>query len=145
VGEAVPYRLFPGLVRLPDISFVSWDRVPVRGQIPDDPVAGLCPDLAFEVLSKGNTRGESQRKLKEYFLARTRLAWVVDPRKRIVTVYTAPDQSVAVGEGETLDGGAVLPGLALPLARLFARVPRPMGTRVTGKKRSTKNGKNAVR
>src|SRR5689334_17350997 len=43
-------RLMPGLVRLPDISFVSWDRLP--GKVyPSDPVADLAPDLAIEVVS----------------------------------------------------------------------------------------------
>src|SRR5260370_6148177 len=35
-------RLMPGLVRLPDLSFVSWDRLPQRGVIPMEPIAGLA-------------------------------------------------------------------------------------------------------
>src|SRR5262245_34875969 len=59
-------RLLPGLVRLPDISFVSWDRLPHR-EVPMDPIAGLAPDLAVEILSEGNTPAEMTRKLREYF------------------------------------------------------------------------------
>lgn len=115
-------RLMPGLVRIPDLSFVSWERLPGR-VIPDEPIAGLAPDLAVEVLSEGNTPREMERKLKEYFLAGVRLVWIVDPRQRRVTVHTAPDRATVLTEGQTLDGGEVLPGLALPLARLFARLP----------------------
>ena len=57
----------PGLVRLPDISFISWDQVPTR-HCPPDPIAGLAPALAVEVLSKGNTKREMDRKVREYFL-----------------------------------------------------------------------------
>src|SRR5438445_12600678 len=46
VGADAALRLLPGLVRLPDVSFVSWDRLPVRGEFPDEPVAALAPDLA---------------------------------------------------------------------------------------------------
>jgi Uma2 family endonuclease len=77
-----------------------------------------------EVLSKGNTPKEIQRKLKEYFLAGTRLVWVVDPRQRHVRVYTAPDRFVVLTEADTLDGGDVLPGFQLPLRELFALVPQ---------------------
>jgi Uma2 family endonuclease len=119
-------RLLPGLVRLPDVSFVRWERLPAR-EIPLDPIAGLAPDLAVEVLSKGNTKGEMARKLREYFLAGVRLVWFVDPRRRAVQVFTAPDESVTLAEGQTLDGGEVLPGLSLSVRELFAHVPRTAG------------------
>ena len=33
-------RLFPGLVRIPDVAFVSWDRIPGR-RVPKEPIAGF--------------------------------------------------------------------------------------------------------
>jgi Uma2 family endonuclease len=122
VGSDGPFRLWPGLVRLPDVGFVSWDKLPNR-TIPDEPIAACVPDLAVEVLSKGITKGEMDRKLREYFLAGVRLVWYINPRKRQVRVYTAPDQSVVFDEEGTLDGGDVLPGLALPVREVFKRLP----------------------
>ncbi len=112
-------RLWPGLVRIPDVSFISWEQLPNR-KIPKKAIPDLYPDLAVEVLSRKNTKAEIERKLHEYFRSGTRLAWVVDPRKRTVAVHTAPDQSRLVTEQESLDGGEVLPGLTLPLGELFA-------------------------
>jgi Uma2 family endonuclease len=116
-------RLFPGLVRMPDAAFVSWDRIP-GGRIPEEPIPDLTPDIAIEVLSEGNTPGEMERKRKEYFAARVRLVWMVDPIHRTVTVYTAPDRFTVLGENDVLDGGDVLPGLAIPLRDLFAELDR---------------------
>jgi Uma2 family endonuclease len=116
-------RLAPGLVRIPDVAFISWARLP-RRQYPDEPIPDLAPDLAIEVLSPGNTEKEMARKVKDYFFAGTRLVWLVDPDKRTVLVYTAPDQWTRFSERQTLDGGAVLPGFRLPLAQLFARMGR---------------------
>jgi len=62
----------------------------------------------------------SIRPLAEYFEAGVRLVWMVDPRKRTVRAYTAPDQSVLIKTGQSLDGGAVLPGFVLRLDELFA-------------------------
>jgi Uma2 family endonuclease len=116
-------RLMRGLVRIPDVSFVRWERLPRRGLVPDEPIAALAPDLAVEVLSPSNTAGEMRRKLKDYFLATTQAVWVIDPKGRTVTVYDAPDKSTRFSEEETLTGGSLLPGFELPLRELFAKVP----------------------
>jgi Uma2 family endonuclease len=123
VGADAMVRLAPGLVRIPDVSFVSWARLPGR-RIPEDPIAGLAPDLAVEVLSRGNTKKEMEGKLLEYFGAGVRLVWYVDPAKRTVRTYIAPDQPILLREDQTLDGGAVLPGISVPVRTLFAE-PEP--------------------
>jgi hypothetical protein len=53
------------------------------------------------------------------FGAGVRVVWLVDPRKRTVRVHTAVDQFVLIKEGQTLDGGAVLPGFVLRMDELF--------------------------
>ena len=116
-------RLFPGLVRLPDIGFASWDRIPGRRR-PTEAIAGFVPDLAIEVLSRSNTKKEMARKRLEYFRAGVRLVWEVDPRARTVAVHEAPEPPTVLEIGQALDGGDVLPGFALPLADLFADLDR---------------------
>ena len=112
-------KLFPGLVRIPDVAFASWDRFPGRKR-PKAPIPLLAPDLVVEVLSKGNTRPEMKRKLGEYFGAGVRLVWLVDPRKKTVRVHASVDQSILLKEGQSLDGGDVLLGFTLSLDELFA-------------------------
>ncbi|CAN5905187.1 hypothetical protein BH23PLA1_BH23PLA1_25220 [soil metagenome] len=72
-------KLAPGLVRIPDISFISWDRLPDR-KVPREPIPHLAIDLAIEVLSKSNTLREMDRKCREYFESGARLVWYIDPR-----------------------------------------------------------------
>lgn len=132
-GEAGTLRLWPGLVRIPDVSFISWDQLPNR-KLPKKAIPDLHPDLAVEVLSRNNTKPEIDRKLNEYFRSGTRLAWVVNPRKRSVRVYTAPDQSRLLTEDETLDGGDVLPGLSLPLREVFAQLEKEPARKTRRKK-----------
>ncbi len=116
-------RLYPGLVRIPDVAFTSWDRLPA-GRVPEQAIPDLAPDLAVEVLSKGNTPGEMDRKLHEYFDAGVRLAWLVDLDTRTVEVYCEPNRSTTHYENQSLDGGDVLPGFSLELSRLFAELDR---------------------
>ncbi len=111
-------RLSPGLVRIPDLSFVSRARLEHhRGA--RAPILPLAPDLAIEVLSEGNTAREMARKIREFFASGCRLVWLVDPSNRTVPVYTSPTEPVVLTEQQTLTGGEVLPGFRLPPRKLF--------------------------
>lgn len=116
-------RLFPGLVRIPDVAYVSWARFP-DGKRPEDPIPDVSPDLAVEVLSHTNTPGEMKRKRSEYFDAQVQLVWLVDPRKRTVLVFKSVDEAVELTEDQILDGGDVLPGFTLSLRDLYAELDR---------------------
>jgi Uma2 family endonuclease len=122
-GADGTYELVSGLVRLPDLAFVSWDRLPGR-RLPDEPVPNVVPDLAVEVLSASNTPAEMARKRGEYFRAGVRLVWEIDPRARTARVYTSETAFADLAAADALDGGPVLPGFALPLADLFAELDR---------------------
>ena len=110
----------PGQMRMPDVSFFSWSHFPDR-LLPAGQILDVVPDLAVEVISPRNTKKEMERKRKEYFLGGATLVWEVDPLKKTVRVYTAPDESRLIREKGTLDGGAVLPGFKLSLAETFRR------------------------
>lgn len=116
-------RLFPGLIRMPDVAFASWSRFP-GGRLPVEPAPSIAPDLAIEVLSVSNTDREMQRKRCEYFAAGVSLVWIIDPRQRIALVYTSPDEFTEYGESDSLTGGEVLPGFTLSLSELFAELDR---------------------
>lgn len=122
-GEQGMLELIPGLVRGPDVAFISWDRTAGRRQ-PEAPIPQLAADLVVEVLSPSNTRAEMARKRDEYFRAGVRLVWEIDPRARTVVVFTAPDASRTLTATDTIDGGDVLPGFTLPLSELFAELDR---------------------
>jgi Uma2 family endonuclease len=123
LGSDGMLRLAPGLVRIPDVSFISWNSLPDR-VVPDEPIFSLFPDLAIEVISAGNTAGEMRRKLRDYFGAGTRLVWLITPKMKTAEVYTAPRTRKKLTEADTLHGGEVLPGFELPLRTLFARAAK---------------------
>jgi Uma2 family endonuclease len=106
----------PDVVLVPDVSFVR------AGRLSDDQAGfmPLAPDLAVEVISPSNSAPEMSRRVRLYLDAGVRLVWVVDPSQRTITAY-APDRTARMFvDGETLDGGDVLPGFRLPVGELFA-------------------------
>ncbi len=122
-GADAMLRIVPNRVRMPDVSFISWSKVPNR-RVPTKPIADLVPDLAVEVLSKGNTRREMRVKREEYFRGGTRLVWEINPKKQSARVYTNPTRFQEIAPDGVLDGGDVLPGFVLPLKQLFTRAQR---------------------
>ncbi len=126
LGEAATLRLAPGLVRLPDVSFVSWTHFPNR-QLPRAPIPDLAPDLAVEVLSPSNTAAEMARKRREYFAGGALLVWEVYPAASTVAVYTAPDHSTLLDASQSVDGGTLLPGFTLSIRDWFDRAGQRQG------------------
>lgn len=114
-----------GLLRMPDVSFIRWDSVEDTDDIEDPDGAWLevPPDLAIEVLSPGNTPREMAIKLDEYAKAGVKLVWYVDPERKEVDVYpkARAKGKKTVALGGVLDGGDVLPGFTLPVAKIFEK------------------------
>lgn len=117
------FRLGKKLVRQPDVSFLTWVQwTPERRR---EPVTGVAPDLAIEVLTPSNTKREMARKIRALFFAGTRLVWLVYPETRTAEVYTAPDERRRIPKKGALTGDPVLPGYRLPLADIFAAGDEP--------------------
>lgn len=112
----------PPTVRGPDISFVSTGRIPPQGF--GRGFWRMAPDLAVEIVSPGNSAAEIQEKVLEYLDAGSRLVWVVHPRTRTVVVHHSRSEIRVLGEGEELEGGAVMPGFRVGVGEVFGRQGR---------------------
>ncbi len=127
LGRVVPEMLFlldheADLQRRPDVAFVSFDRWPRNRRVPRTAAWDVVPDLAVEVVSPTNTANEVTGKVRDYFAAGVRLVWVVLPELEQVYVYSSLTAIELVPRTGHLDGGAVLPGLRLPLTAVFEDV-----------------------
>ena len=116
-------ELMPGLVRIPDVAFTRWDRLPGRCH-PTDPVPELAPNLAVEVISRSNTPGEMALKRRDYFASGVELVWEIEPASRTIDVYTSTTNVRTLTIADTLDGAPVLPGFAVGVGDVFAELDR---------------------
>jgi Uma2 family endonuclease len=118
-GAGIGYELLrlPRTVRVPDASFVRADRLPSEGVGPG--LLKLAPDLAIEVLSPSETASELEEKLDDYLVSGAALIWVVDPVRRTVMIVSADAPVRWLREGDTLDGGNILPAFACAVSEIF--------------------------
>jgi len=112
------FRRDPDVLLGPDVAFVRADRL-LEDYDPDRYVP-FAPDLAVEVISRSERRGQIMRKVRRYLEGGVRLLWLIDPRRRTVTVYTPDAEPRVLTEADELDGGDVLPGFRLPVRAIFA-------------------------
>jgi Uma2 family endonuclease len=109
---------------IPDVVWVSRERMAViEGE--DKHLHG-APELVVEVLSPGatNERRDRETKLKLYSSQGVREYWIIDCVAQTVAVYRRYEAQLrleaTLGRDDTLTS-PMLPGFALPVARLFPR------------------------
>jgi hypothetical protein len=101
--------------------FIGWSIVLVR------PLAsGNNQFMTLRTTSRVNRRKPVCRTLASLFrrLGPTRLVWLITPKTRTAEIYTNLRQRKKLTDADSLEGGAVLPGLELPLRSLFARAAK---------------------
>lgn len=117
-GQDTGFRIAsdPDTVRAPDLAFVTRDRVAL---ITPRGYAALAPDLVVEIISTGDRPGEVLAKVAEWLEAGVRLVWVIDPDRRVASVYRSDGSVTAVAPDGNLDGEGVLPGFLCALSEVF--------------------------
>jgi len=114
LGFGTGLRFPGGNVRSPDLTFTAAARL---GTTPlSDDFAEVIPDLAVEVLARGESALYVLESVVEYLEAGVRLVWVIDPAKSKAIVYRSLGDVTEIGAYGELDGGTVLPGFRCRLA-----------------------------
>ncbi len=107
----------PDTVLAPDIAFVKRARVDVTG------LSGRfwqgAPDLAVEVNSSSDRASAVAEKTRSWLIHGAHQVWIVDPKKRAVTIYYQDGRVVALTETDILEGGDLVPGFTCRVAEIF--------------------------
>ena len=72
-----------------------------------------------------NLAEEIPTKVREYFEAGVRRAWIIYVHESLVYEYDSPWSIRVLRREDTLDGGEVIPGFRLPLSELFEGAEEP--------------------
>jgi Uma2 family endonuclease len=103
---------------VPDVSFVAKADFPKDWDI-DRPFPG-APTIAVEIVSPNDEPERLIRRVRMYLDAGTEAVWAVYPETREVHIYTADGAIQRYFDDMTIDMGAFMPGLTIPLPAIFA-------------------------
>ncbi|MFN3168804.1 MAG: Uma2 family endonuclease [Phycisphaeraceae bacterium] len=109
-------RRNPDTMLAPDASFITADRADlITEKFIDGP-----PDLAIEVISPSQSVPNATEKAELWLELGARVVWLVWPKQRLVTAYTAGQTPVDYGPNQVISGIAFMPGFACPVDEVFA-------------------------
>ena len=109
----------PDTVREPDLAFVSAERLPL-----DAAISGYCPvapDLVVEVVSPSDTMPAVAAKAAMWLEWGARMVIIIHPQTRRIQVRQPGQPTLTLTDGDTLDGGGVLPGFHCPVTDILGR------------------------
>jgi Uma2 family endonuclease len=72
------------------------------------------------VVSPDDSRREVAEKVRDYLAAGTRLVWIIDRRRRAVTVHRPGAAAHVLRPDDHLAGGDLLHGFSVPVGRLVS-------------------------
>ena len=101
----------------PDAAYVLPETLgPRAGR--GSKMAHHCPDFVIELLSSSDRRSKAEAKMQSWIANGAKLAWLVDPYARQVTIYT-PGQSPEVVSSQSVKGTGPVEGFILDLAKVW--------------------------
>ena len=120
-GPTGRFRMPDGSRPGPDAIWISnerWNAATDEERRP--PFTAIAPDFICEIVSPSNRGPELVRKAQRFIANGTRLAWIINPERRLVTIYRPGRESETLVDPETLGGEDVLPGFVFEVqARIF--------------------------
>lgn len=105
----------PDTVRALDFAFIRAERL--EGA-PGSGYRRGAPDLAAEVISPGDTYSGMTEKTLLWLETGAREVWLLDPRKRTVSIYLSKEQIRVLTEEDELSSG-LFPGWQMAVGDLF--------------------------
>jgi Uma2 family endonuclease len=113
------YLLPDGSMRVPDVAWLSHQRLATVPPADRKRFAPVCPDFVIELLSETDELKAAKAKMEAWRANGCRLGWLLVPAAREAHVYRDNGEVLIVPFAQPLDGGAVLPGFALAPEEVF--------------------------
>jgi Uma2 family endonuclease len=98
---------------VPDLCFIRQARLAFDGFF-----YGV-PDIAIEIVSPDHHLSRLLSKIQSYLLNGVELVWLIDPETQSISVHAPGQEVLVLGPADALDGGDVIPGFSVPVARVF--------------------------
>ena len=116
IGSSAGFILPNSDLRAPDASFIKAEKL----KRTTENYAEVVPDLIFEVKSKNDSLKKRREKIEEFLSLGTMVGVLVDPRQRIMEVYSLQKETITLHDGDVFIVPEILPGWEFPVEEIWA-------------------------
>jgi Uma2 family endonuclease len=103
----------------PDAAWIRRERWEQLAEEEQERFAPICPDFVVELRSRSDNLPPLQSKMNEYLENGASLAWLIDPRRRLVYIYSRDKEVEILDDPEFVSGEPLLKGFTLVMERIW--------------------------
>jgi Uma2 family endonuclease len=118
-GPNSGFTLPDGSLRAPDASWIAFERWNRLTQAQRSVYAPICPEFIIEVRSAKDRLPELQERMTEWIANGAELAWLIDPKRKVVEVYRAGAAAEVLEAPTSVQGSGCVRGFELVMARVW--------------------------
>lgn len=119
LGPSGAARMANRLIMIPDVSWVSNERMDRQDLDYDGVLLGICPEFVIEIRSPSDDLEDQQTKMERWMRYGAMLGWLVDPQEESVWIYRPGQEPEQVQRPDQLSGEDVCVGLTVNLAPVW--------------------------
>jgi Uma2 family endonuclease len=113
------YVLPDGSMRSPDAAWTSFHRLETAGGRNQEGFAPICPDFVIELRSQSDRLAQVEAKMEMWIANGAEVAWLIDPKRRVVEIYRPGDSPEVLHEPSSAQGSGPVVGFELVMARVW--------------------------
>ncbi|MFM9840048.1 MAG: Uma2 family endonuclease [Cyclobacteriaceae bacterium] len=107
------YTLPDTSMRVPDVAWISNERLAAVTETDLKKFAHACPDFVIELCSESDELKQLKSKMEKWLANGVRLGWLIDPKSQVTYIYQPQKEVEQKTFDKTLSGGNVLVGFEL--------------------------------
>ena len=118
-GPTAGFKLPDTSVRAADAAWLSWRKWNALAHEERKSFAPTCPEFVIEVRSETDRLPPLQEKMGIWLANGVELAWLIDPKRKVVEIYRPGDQPEIHEQPTSVQGDGPVAGFELVMARIW--------------------------
>jgi Uma2 family endonuclease len=118
-GPNAGFTLPDSAVRAADAAWIALDRWNGLTEAQKHSFAPICPEFVIEVRSAKDRLPALQQRMLEWIANGAELAWLIDPKRKVVEVYRAGEETEIHHDPTSVQGSGPVRGFELVMERVW--------------------------
>lgn len=118
-GPNAGFTLPDTSIRAADVAWISWDRRNALSLDQQQSYAPICPEFVIEVRSHSDRLLTIEAKMEMWISNGAELAWLIDPKQKMVAVYRPGGEPELFHEPTSVQGTGPVAGFEVVMSRIW--------------------------